>query len=84
MNELRTWFGDVFYKTVEDVVVTEGYESEYHGLGGGQYEIIELPYESTVTTTKNVIDWQSVSAVIFVVLTFVTCVTLFRKAILGR
>lgn len=83
MDELRVWLGDIYYRQIEDTVTKEGYTSEYHYVGSS-YELVQLPYEETVTTTKNVIDYTSVSATIFVVLTFITCVTMFRKAILGR
>lgn len=79
MEELREWFGDVFYLQIENTEHKEGFTSEYHSLGAGNYTLIELPYEEDITTVRNVIDWSSVSAVLFCVLTFVTVVTWLKK-----
>ena len=78
MNELREWLGDTFYKEVTETEVKEGYESVYQYVGGS-YTLVELPYEYTCTVTKMVPDYQSMAAVVFVVLTFVSVVTMLRK-----
>lgn len=80
MNELMTWLGDVYYKQVTDTVTESGYDSTW-AYSGNYYSAQRLPFEHTRTETRTVLNYQAVSATIFVVLTFVTVVTIFRKAL---
>lgn len=81
MDDLIVWFGDVFYKEVTETTHSEGYVSERYSYSSTT-TTIELPYEDTTTVTKTVIDMQAVSALIIVVLTFITIATLLRSAVL--
>lgn len=81
MEELKTWLGDVFYKEVTETTHSVGYTSERYSYSGAS-TTIQLPYEDTTTVTKQVLDWQSASAFVLVVLTFVTIATLLRSAVL--
>lgn len=81
MNDLMDWLGDVFYKEVTETTVRDGYHTERYSYSGSQALTVQLPFNETVTTTKQVLNGQAVCAAVLVVLTFVTVVTVIREAI---
>ena len=84
MDELKTWLDDTFYREVTETKHYTGYQSERVNNGNYSYSTFQLPFDVTVTTTKDVIAWDSVASFVLVVLVFVTVVTFLKKAVLGR
>lgn len=84
LNDLMDWLGDVFF--VEQKVVTrrDGYHTERYSYSGSQNLTVKLPFEETVTETRQVFNWSAAAAFILVVLTFITVVTTVRAAVLRR
>lgn len=80
MNDLMEWLGDVFYIEQQEVTHSEGYTSERYTYSSST-GTIQLPYEDTTTVTRQVVNVRAVGALVFVVLTFVTVVTLIKGAI---
>ena len=81
MNEIMNWLGDVYYREVTDTVHETGYTSTWV-YNGSSYGAQRLPFDTTRTETRVVLNWQAVSSTLFIVLTFITVVTIFRRAIL--
>lgn len=85
MSALREWFGDVFYKTVQEEEHWEGtYGTYLRESTGYAYTLKEVPVDMTRTVTRSVLDVQSCVSAVFVLLLFVTAVTWLRKAVFGR
>lgn len=74
------WLNETFYREVTITETHKGYTSE-RNYSGSSYTIVELPFEETITTTKDVLDVQACAAFVIVVLTFVTIVTWLRGAL---
>ena len=81
MDALKQWLGDTFYREVTIIKTYEGYQSERISQGNYQYTTFQLPFDVTVTETKEVLDVQACAAFVIVVLTFVTIVTWLRGAL---
>lgn len=81
MDALKQWLGETFYREVTTTKTYQGYQSERISLGNYQYTTFELPFDVTVTETKDVLDVQACCAFVIVVLTFVTIVTWLRGAL---
>ena len=81
MDALKQWLGETFYREVTTTKTYEGYQSERISQGNYQYTTFELPFDVTVTETKQVLDVQACAAFVIVVLTFVTIVTWLRGAL---
>lgn len=81
MDELKTWLGETFYREVTTTKTYTGYQSERVSTGSYQYTTFELPFDVTVTETKEVLDVQACAAFVIVVLMFVTIVTWLRGAL---
>lgn len=81
MDELKTWLGETFYREVTTTKTYQGYQSERISQGNYQYTTFELPFDVTVTETKEVLDVQACAAFVIVVLMFVTIVTWLRGAL---
>lgn len=85
MSALREWFGDVFYKTVQEEEHWEGTYGTYLREGtSSTYTLKEVPVDMTRTVTRSVLDIQSCVSAVFILLLFVTAVTWIRKAVFGR
>lgn len=85
MSALREWFGDVFYKTVQEEEHWEGtYGTYLRESTGYAYTLKEVPVDMTRTVTRSVLDVQSCISAVFILLLFVTAVTWMRKAVFGR
>lgn len=85
MDALKNWFGDTFYKVVENTTTYSGYYSERVSTGQGyQYTTFELPFDVTVLESVTVLDAQAVAAALIVILVFVTVVTVLRRAVFNR
>lgn len=85
MSALRDWFGDVFYKTVQEEEHWEGtYGTYLRESTGYAYTLKEVPVDMTRTVTRSVLDIQSCVSAVFILLLFVTAVTWIRKAVFGR
>lgn len=82
-EQLKEWFGTAFYKNVVEVEHHAGETSEYRYIDGA-YELIDLPYDETITYERVVVDYGAVGSFVLIVLTFVTVVTMLRKALFGR
>lgn len=81
MHDIMDWLGDVFYKDVTETTHRQGYHTERYSYSGNQALTVQLPFNETVTTTKQVLDGQAVGAFVIVVLTFVTVVTALKRVI---
>lgn len=81
MDELKQWLGETFYREVITTKTYQGYQSERISQGNYQYTTFQLPFDVTVTETKEVLDVQACCAFVIVVLTFVTIVTWLRGAL---
>lgn len=81
MDALKQWLGETFYREVTITKTYEGYQSERISTGNYQYTTFQLPFDVTVTETKEVLDVQACCAFVIVVLTFVTIVTWLRGAL---
>lgn len=81
MDALKQWLGETFYREVTTTKTYEGYQSERISTGNYQYTTFQLPFDVTVTETKEVLDVQACCAFVIVVLTFVTIVTWLRGAL---
>lgn len=85
MSALRDWFGDVFYKTVDEEEHWEGTYGTYLREGtSSTYTLKEIPVDITHTVTRSVLDIQSCVSAVFILLLFITAVTWIRKAVFGR
>ena len=80
MDALMQWLNETFYRQVTVTEVHDGYTSE-RNYSGSSYTTVQLPFEETITTTKEVLDVQACAAFVIVVLTFVTIVTWLRGAL---
>lgn len=80
---IKDWFGDTFFIERTDTTTRTGYHSERYSYNSVA-SIVELPFEETVTETRQVLDPAAVTSAILVVLVFVTVVTWLRRAIMGR
>lgn len=81
MDALKQWLGETFYREVTISTTYTGYQSERVSAGNYQYTTFELPFDVTVTETKEALDVQACAAFVIVVLTFVTIVTWLRGAL---
>lgn len=81
MDALKQWLGETFYREVTITKTYQGYQSERISQGNYQYTTFQLPFDVTVTETKEVLDVQACCAFVIVVLTFVTIVTWLRGAL---
>lgn len=81
MDALKQWLGETFYREVTTTKTYQGYQSERISTGNYQYTTFQLPFDVTVTETKEVLDVQACCAFVIVVLTFVTIVTWLRGAL---
>lgn len=81
MDELKQWLGETFYREITTVKTFQGFQSERISLGNYEYTTFQLPFDVTVTETKEVLDVQACCAFVIVVLTFVTIVTWLRGAL---
>lgn len=81
MDALKQWLGETFYREVTTTKTYEGYQSERISTGNYQYTTFQLPFDVTVTESKEVLDVQACCAFVIVVLTFVTIVTWLRGAL---
>lgn len=81
MDALKQWLGETFYREVITSSTYTGYHSERVSLGGYEYTTLQLPFNVTVSETKEVLDVQACAAFVIVVLTFVTIVTWLRGAL---
>lgn len=81
MDALKQWLGETFYREVTISTSYTGYQSERISQGNYQYTTFQLPFDVTVTETKEVLDVQACAAFVIVVLTFVTIVTWLRGAL---
>ena len=81
MDELKQWLGETFYREGTTTKTYNGYQSERISTGNYQYTTFQLPFDVTVTETKQVLDVQACCAFVIVVLTFVTIVTWLRGAL---
>lgn len=81
MDALKQWLGETFYREVTTTKTYRGYQSERISQGNYQYTTFELPFDVTVTETKEVLDVQACAAFVIVVLMFVTIVTWLRGAL---
>lgn len=81
MDALKLWLGETFYREVTISTSYTGYQSERVSQGNYQYTTFQLPFDVTVTETKEVLDVQACAAFVIVVLTFVTIVTWLRGAL---
>lgn len=81
MDALKQWLGETFYREVTITKTYQGYQSERISQGNYQYTTFELPFDVTVTETKEVLDVQACAAFVIVVLMFVTIVTWLRGAL---
>lgn len=81
MDELKLWLGETFYREITTTKTYQGYQSERISSGNYQYTTFQLPFDVTVTETKEVLDVQACCAFVIVVLTFVTIVTWLRGAL---
>lgn len=82
-TSIMDWFGDTFFVERTQQTVKTGYTSERYSYSGST-QLIQLPYEETVTETVQVLNPQAIAAAVVVVLTFVTVVTWIKGAIFGR
>lgn len=82
-TSIMDWFGDTFFVERTQQTVKTGYTSERYSYNSST-QLIQLPYEETVTETVQVLNPQAVAAAVIVVLTFVTVVTWIKGAIFGR
>lgn len=78
------WLGDVFFTEQQVVTQRNGYHTERYSYSGNQALTVQLPFDETVTETKQVFNWSAAAAFILVVLTFITVVTTVRAAVLRR
>lgn len=83
MEQIMLWLNETFYREVTITETHNGYKSE-RSYSGNNYVTVELPFEETITTTKEVLDVQACAAFVIIVLTFVTVVTFLKKVVLGR
>lgn len=74
------WLNETFYREVTITETHTGYTSQ-HSYSGSSYTTVQLPFEETITTSKEVLDVQACAAFVIVVLTFVTIVTWLRGAL---
>lgn len=81
MDALKLWLGETFYREVTTSTTYIGYQSERISLGNYEYTTFQLPFDVTVSETKEVLDVQACAAFVIVVLTFVTIVTWLRGAL---
>lgn len=81
MDALMQWLNETFYREVTTTKTYQGYQSERISQGNYQYTTFELPFDVTVTETKEVLDVQACAAFVIVVLMFVTIVTWLRGAL---
>lgn len=81
MDALMQWLDETFYREVTTIKTYQGYQSERISQGGYQYTTFQLPFDVTVTETKEVLDVQACAAFVIVVLTFVTIVTWLRGSL---
>ena len=56
MDELKQWLGETFYREITTTKTYQGYQSERISQGNYQYTTFELPFDVTVTETKQVLD----------------------------
>lgn len=80
MDALMQWLNETFYRQVTITESHNGYTSE-RSYNNNSYITVQLPFEETITTTKEVLDVQACAAFVIVVLTFVTIVTWLRGAL---
>lgn len=74
------WLQETFYREVTVTEVHNGYTSERWSYSGN-VQTVQLPFQETITTTKEVLDVQACAAFVIIVLTFVTVVTWLRGAL---
>lgn len=75
------WLDETFYREVTTTKSYTGYQSERVNNGNYSYSTFQLPFDVTVTETKEVLDVQACAAFVIVVLVFVTIVTWLRGAL---
>lgn len=81
MDALMQWLDETFYREVTTTKSYTGYQSERVNNGNYSYSTFQLPFDVTVTETKEVLDVQACAAFVIVVLVFVTIVTWLRGAL---
>ncbi len=80
MDALMQWLNETFYRQVTITETHNDYTSE-RSYNNNSYVTVQLPFEETITTTKEVLDVQACAAFVIAVLTFVTIVTWLRGAL---
>ena len=75
------WLDETFYREVTSTKQYTGYQSERVSNGNYSYSTFQLPFDVTVTETKEVLDVQACAAFVIVVLMFVMIVTWLRGAL---
>lgn len=84
MDELKQWLDDTFTREVTITESHSGYTTERYTYSGSAVQTIQLPFSETITTTKEVIAWDSVASFVLIILTFITVTTFLRRAVFGR
>lgn len=83
MEELKQWLDDTFTREVTITESHSGYTTERYNYNSTA-QTIQLPFSETITTTKEVIAWDSVASFVLIILTFITVTTFLRRAVFGR
>lgn len=82
-TSVMDWFGDTFFVERSETVHKSGFTSERYSYNSAS-QLIQLPYEEDITTTRQVLNPQACFSALLVVLVFITSVTWLKNAIWGR
>lgn len=82
-TEIMDWFGDTFFIEKTNTTTRDGYHTERYSYSSS-YQLVQLPFEETVTEVVTVLNPSAVASAVVVVLTLVTCFTWLKNAIFGR
>lgn len=82
-TEIMDWFGDTFFIEKTNTTTRTGYHSERYSYSSS-YQIVQLPFEETVTEVVHLLNPSAIASAVVVVLTLITCFTWLKNAIFGR
>lgn len=82
-TEIMDWFGDTFFIEKTNTTTRDGYHTERYSYSS-TYQLVQLPFEETVTEVVNVLNPSAVASAVVVILTLITCFTWLKNAIFGR
>lgn len=82
-TEIMDWFGDTFFIEKTNTTTRDGFHTERYSYSSS-YQLVQLPFEETVTEVVTVLNPSAVASAVVVVLTLITCFTWLKNAIFGR